>query len=443
MSAALDTRAEIVKLARLLGREPDELSYLAAVPSDALRELRERATDSLFDADDEPLRRVAKAAGIPPVQVLPPIAERVFGPLLCARVAGYVDPGRAVEIAKRLPASFLADVAVEVDPRRASVVIGEISADTAVEVGRELVARREFVAMGRFFGHVSGDALRGAIETFDAEALLRTAFVLEGKERLDDVVPMLPPERLKDLLRTAGEAGLWPETLDLVTQLDPAHAGALADLAADEPDEVLDSMVRAAHDEGLWDSVLPFVREMSDESQRRFARLPSLEDGEVLDAIVDAAAAGELWGDLLPLVDLLPQASHRRIAMAASHLDRKVIERIVASAGEDRSWTALIGLAATMDDSTRDVVFDLVAGLDDDLLRSLAVQLPAVIDGAETPELRAAATAVLGDLPPALEARLAAVVSELNRGARTELAARARELGLIEELGAIGDALAR
>ncbi len=118
-----------------------------------------------------------------------------------------------------------------------------------------------------------------------------------------------------------------------------------------------------------------------------------------------------------------------------------MIERIVAGAGEDHSWTALIGLAASMDDETREVVFDLVAGLDEDLLRSLAVQLPAVIDGAETPELRAAATAVLSDLPPALEERLAGVVSGLEPKERAELAARARQLGLLGELGAIGRAL--
>ena len=50
MSQALAVRAEIVKLARLLRRDPATLDYLEQVPADDVRLLREQVTDLLFTA---------------------------------------------------------------------------------------------------------------------------------------------------------------------------------------------------------------------------------------------------------------------------------------------------------------------------------------------------------------------------------------------------------
>ena len=51
VSAALEAKAEIAKLARLLGTEPEELDYLKAIGPEELREVRTAATDRLFDDD--------------------------------------------------------------------------------------------------------------------------------------------------------------------------------------------------------------------------------------------------------------------------------------------------------------------------------------------------------------------------------------------------------
>lgn len=55
----MSVQAEIVKLARLLGSEPDALEYLAKVQERDLRKLREQATDRLYDADRAQLERAA------------------------------------------------------------------------------------------------------------------------------------------------------------------------------------------------------------------------------------------------------------------------------------------------------------------------------------------------------------------------------------------------
>jgi hypothetical protein len=275
MRVSLETRAEVEKLARLLGVDPGRLAYLERLPAGTLREFRDQATEALFRAGRGPVRRIGMAAGVTPAVLASQLAERVFGPLLCARIAGEVDPAHAVDIAKRLSDGFLADVAIELDPRRASDVIARIPTKRIVAVARELARRGEYVTMGRFVGHVSGEALHASIDAIDDEALLRTAFVLEGKARLDDIIGNVSEERLRGLTRTTVEAGLWPETLDLLSHLDPELRGRLADVVAAEPDEVLDSLVDAARSENLGPELDPLLERLPPAARQRItAKLP-------------------------------------------------------------------------------------------------------------------------------------------------------------------------
>ncbi len=114
MSLAL-ADAEIVKLARLLGAEPRELDFLRQIEWQVLRDLREQAASTMFDADRQQLQRVAAATKLVPGKITAVIGERAFGPLLAARVTGLLDPSRAVDIAAHLPTHFIADVGAQID----------------------------------------------------------------------------------------------------------------------------------------------------------------------------------------------------------------------------------------------------------------------------------------------------------------------------------------
>lgn len=180
-------RAEILKVARLLGRDPEQLSYLERVPVEDLRELREQVTDVLFTAHGGALGRMAAASRLLPAGLVASLGESTFGPALSARIAGLLEPERAVEVAARMPAEFLAEVAIELDPRRASAVIAGIPPSTIGQITGELARRKEYVTMGRFVGHLSDDALLAAVSALDDEALSETALVTEappGDDRL-------------------------------------------------------------------------------------------------------------------------------------------------------------------------------------------------------------------------------------------------------------------
>lgn len=262
---------EVLKLANVLHRDPDSLSYLEALPVDDLHRLREQVTDVLFSAHHKTFARLAAASKLLPAALNATIAQRAFGPVLAARITGQLEPSRAVEVAERLPPSFLADVAIELDPRRASDVVARIPPQQIAAITRELARRDEYVTMGRFVDHLPDAAIAASLEATDNRALLRTGFVMEHKSRLERVAELLGPERLETLIDTARGDDLWPEALTLLAQLNADRQRQLIEQAVQQ-DDVLESLVQAAERHGIWDDVLGLQSVTSEASRERFIR---------------------------------------------------------------------------------------------------------------------------------------------------------------------------
>jgi hypothetical protein len=241
-------QAEVLKLARLLRCPPERLSYLENVPSPEVRDLREQVMDMLFSAHDQTLEKLAAASKLLPVSLTALITERAFGPILAARMAGPMEPGRAVAIAERLSPQFLAETACEIDPRRASEVIASISPQQIAQIARILVDRRDYVTMGQAVGQLSPEALSSALSELSDEELLRTAFVAEDKERLPELAELLGRERLVGMIDVAERTGLEEEATDLLGHLDEAQRGDLLEAIRERDEEshrqVLDRLAR-------------------------------------------------------------------------------------------------------------------------------------------------------------------------------------------------------
>jgi hypothetical protein len=220
-----ELRAEILKLARLLGLSPDELGYLTGVDVDDLRQLREQVTELLFDSHLGVLRRLAAASRLLPVTLVAQMGEKAFGPLLSARITGLLDPDKAVDMAAHLPVSFLADVAVELDPRRAGEVIARIPPERIGAVSAELVRRGEYVTMGRFVGHLPDASIQAALGTSGPADTLQVALVLENRDGLEHLVGLLGPERIQGILAAADEAGLRQEAEELLDRAGVTRPG--------------------------------------------------------------------------------------------------------------------------------------------------------------------------------------------------------------------------
>lgn len=222
MSEALDRRREILTIARLLGLDAGELAYLEEVPAADLCRLRDDVTARLFDAGAGAFDRLAASSRLLPTGLVATLSERVFGPVISARIAGRLEPERAVELAAKLPVSFLADIASELDPRRAHDVLAGIPEHLVAAVGRELTARGEWVVMGRFVAHLPEQSLDAAVAHMDGGDLLEIALVLEDKAgTLPDIVERLGPDRLAEMVALAEASGLADEAVDLLPYLTP------------------------------------------------------------------------------------------------------------------------------------------------------------------------------------------------------------------------------
>ncbi len=185
-----------------------------------------------------------------PGPVVAKLAQNALGPVLSARTVPLMDSGTVVAIGGRLPASFLAEIAVHLDLRRAAPLIGTLPEDKLRAAGAELAAREEYVVLAAFVGYLELSVLRGLLEVFDAGTLLRAAFLIEEAHRIDALVENLPDDRLDELHRAALEHDLWEESLALLaglggtqqkrfaaslSRLGPAHHDALsAALRADK-----------------------------------------------------------------------------------------------------------------------------------------------------------------------------------------------------------------
>jgi hypothetical protein len=146
----------------------------------------------------------------------------------------------------------------------------------------------------------------------DDAGLLRIAFVMEGKDRLDELISLVPEERLAGLLHTAERERLWPEALDLLDHLSAERRGALAGLAVSE--DLLEAIVDAAGAEDLWPALLPIVAELPAPARDRVAELASTLEQPLLEQIVAAVNEHDLWSIFVPL--------------AAEHMDAAGPERV-------------------------------------------------------------------------------------------------------------------
>ncbi|MDQ2748408.1 MAG: hypothetical protein M3Y44_02555 [Actinomycetota bacterium] len=226
---AAGSAAEIQKLAHQLGVEPTRLAGLAAVPAADLRILRTQIADALFEADKPRFAKMAALSKAVPVAVAAKLTQFAMPPLLAARTAELIEPQRAADLVGRLSEDYLADVAAAMDASRAAEVVAAIPAGRIAMIAAELARREEWVVIGGFVAHVSPPALAAAVSVFDGEQLVRIGFVLDDKERLDEVSRLVTDAQIDAMLAAACAESLWTELDDLLAHLTLDGAGRMRD----------------------------------------------------------------------------------------------------------------------------------------------------------------------------------------------------------------------
>lgn len=323
MSAQLATHAEIVKIAHLLQVDPAELDYLADCEPETLVDFRLQLVEVFYGDEGSSLKRFAKVGNLLPASVIASLTKEAVGPVLSARIAGFVDPKQAAKVVANLPTNFVVDIATAIDPRRVGPVIGRLDNGTVERVALELIKRHEYVTMGQFVGFASEEILRSAFNFASDEALLRTAFVAEDKERISAALAPQSDERIASIIKTAAKGDLWPEAMDLLSQLSDDQYLRVINISGSLPPASLDKMVTATTRHECWPILVPAYAQMDDPNQGVAALLRGTADdvrafGETI--INDGAHedAAELLGKLTDenRKELLARLSRLKLAEA-------------------------------------------------------------------------------------------------------------------------------
>ncbi|MGW7075675.1 hypothetical protein [Streptomyces sp. NPDC054866] len=361
----LRSRAETLKIARLLDVEPDQLAFLAALPVEDVRRFREQCVAALFDRTPEMLDRIASATKLVPAGVAAAISQKALGPRLAAGVAGRLEPARAADIIEKLPVSFTAESCGHLDPRRIKGIVERLDEGLVVRIAVALAERGDYLTMGRFVGYLPDSALRRILPQVDDAAVLRTGFAIDLPERLGQIIDLMGPERLASVIASAsGSAsgeGLWPEALAVAGMVTGEQRGRIASLAAARPQEQLDSLVVTVSEQDLWESLLPLVALLGEEERRAVAVLPSLRDAGVLGGVVRAVVATGLWAEFLPLVEVLPEESRKVVADAAGALPASDLDALALEVDKRDLWELVMPLVELMDDEAKTRIFELPA----------------------------------------------------------------------------------
>ncbi|MEV0095606.1 hypothetical protein [Streptomyces sp. NPDC050738] len=357
----LRNRAETQKLARLLGEEPDRLSFLQDLPADDVRALREQTVAALYDDQPEMLDRIAKATKLVPAGVAAAISQKALGPRLAAAVAGRLEPPRAADIIEKLPVSFTAESCAHLDPRRIPGIVDRLDENLVVRIAVTLAERGDHITMGRFVGHLRDHALERILPQVGDDDVLRSGYAVDQPEQLGRIIALMGQERLASVIASAAADGLWPEALAVAGMVTGEQRAAIATLAARRPQDELDSLVRVVADQGLWESLLPLVAVLDEEDRRGVAVLPSLRESDVLAGVVRAVVATGLWAEFLPLVGLLPEESRKVVADAAGHLADSELDALAREVDKQDLWELVLPLVELMDDTGKQRIFELPA----------------------------------------------------------------------------------
>jgi hypothetical protein len=380
----LAVKAELDKLGGTLDLEPETLAFMGDVPAEQLRALRVAVYELLFTQDRVVYRRLARIAARLPARLSAWLSERVLGPAVTARVAAELTSARTLGAAMHTSPTFLADVCMHLDPRRTRDFIRQLPADRVVDAARELVGRGDFMTMSRFVDFFSDETIRAVEEAIEDEgALLRVAFYMGSKNRVDHLFGLLPRERLEKLILRVEEQSeeLLPAFLALLIHVSYTLKRELGDLAAAQGDAVLSGYIRAAHGQGLWPDMLPVVTAMSEPARHKVVNLPILSEPAVQESILHAADEHGLWGIVLAFVQLMEDDANREaVAGILAGMPRETLERAADAALMGERWEALLDLVRRMPEAKQDEFARIVwtlGDVDQDLLRRIAQRAEA------------------------------------------------------------------
>jgi hypothetical protein len=339
----IETATALAKLARALDVDPAEVDFLAHLQVDDLRTLRGRVDDRLHAADARRLQGVVAASKHLPTPLAATIGEKWFGPVLCARLVGLVEPKRGGQYARHLSVGFMADITARTDPRVVGDLIPELPLRSMQAIAGRLLHRGDHLTLSHFVGHLPAEVVAAILDAIDDNAaVVRIARYVEDLSHLDPVVALLPDERIVALVRAVAAEDLWVDGLHLFSHLGDAQITRIASTLVQQDTDAVLAVLDALERHDLWAQGITLVDHLDPADLVAFADVLLVVDDTaadaaiaLIDSVIAALDANDAWDTLVRIAvaaDDLSDDVRRRLRTLVDRLPKASVQRFVAAA---------------------------------------------------------------------------------------------------------------
>lgn len=214
----IDRATEQRRLAQVLHRKPEELTYLKAVDAEALMKLRTLTQNSFIDQFKDLFVKLANSGKILPDTISALLCRKVFGPALTAHMSYFVAADRAARMCKHFDADFMAAIAREQVPERAKALLDGLPVDLMRQVMRKMLATKDYHIMGAFLDHLPEQKAETLMQELrDVADHLRISGFAQHKDRVARLAIKLDEAKLREMITVAFTHAEFMLDIGLVT----------------------------------------------------------------------------------------------------------------------------------------------------------------------------------------------------------------------------------
>ncbi len=123
--------------------------------------------------------------------------------------------------------------------------------------------------------------------------------------------------------------------------MSPDSQARFANLAPLQTDAVLSDLIRAAGEEGLWAQVLPLVPQMNESGRALAANLSGQLDGEQLLAVAQVATEHALWPIVIDLIRLMAPDQRQSVFGLLGVAPARALEGMLQALETQQQWLLL------------------------------------------------------------------------------------------------------
>ncbi|MEE2869207.1 hypothetical protein A15D_00397 [Alcanivorax sp. MD8A] len=305
----IETRAELLKLSRLLESDEGSLDFLDGQNLDQLAQFRNTVSSFFYAQHQDSYQRLAGISKLVPTGASAKLATTVLGSVLAAGIASELPAERAIKLSDKLPDDFLAKLCIHLEPSQSRDLLAAMPDKIVARVAQTLLAMGEHITLARFVAVIKPSALQAITATVnDGEAMVKIALYLEDKSKLDTLLGLLSEAQQRATLQAATDQQLWPAVLSLNGYLNTELRGRMGNMVAEQGETVLNHILDVASEQALWTNLLQAVNAMDNSHQQVVVNLAKLQEAKVMESLVGTVAAEGSWDEFLTLIPLLDQA---------------------------------------------------------------------------------------------------------------------------------------